>query len=210
MKGAFVTFEGGDGAGKSTQAKRLAARLREAGREVTLTREPGGSPWAETLRTALLSERGSALSPAEQALMFAAARADHVDTLIAPALAKGHVVLCDRFADSTEAYQGAGGVTAGTLAALNALVVGPTMPDLTLVLDCPTDVGEGRTRARGDQDPFDQARADVQEQRRRAFLAIAAREPHRCAVIDATRPVDDVAAEIWRVVSARLPQLTAA
>lgn len=207
MKGAFVTFEGGDGAGKSTQARRLAERLRAHGREVTLTREPGGSPWAETLRAALLSEHGSSLSPAEQALMFAAARADHVDTLIAPALAEGHVVICDRFADSTEAYQGGAGVSQARLAALNALVVGATRPDLTFVLDCPADVGEVRTTTRGGRDPFDRAYFDIQESRRQAFLAIARREPDRCVVVDATQPADAVAERIWTVATERLTDL---
>ncbi|UOM34574.1 dTMP kinase [Acuticoccus sp. I52.16.1] len=210
MKGAFVTFEGGDGAGKSTQARRLAVTLRAKGRTVTLTREPGGSPWAERLRAALLSEHGAELSPAEQALLFAAARADHVDTLIAPALAAGHVVICDRFADSTEAYQGAAGVSAARLATLGALVVGDTVPDLTIVLDCPADIGHVRTARRGGADPFDRAETQIRERRRQAFLAIAAREPGRCAVVDATQPADIVADRIWRIASERLALLQAA
>ena len=204
LTGIFVTFEGCDGAGKSTQAARFAARLRAAGREVVETREPGGSPWAERVRGALLSDRGARLTPLQQALMFAAARADHVETLIAPALAAGKVVVCDRFADSTEAYQGAAGVPAAKLAALNALVVGRTVPDLTFVLDCPVAIGERRTSSRGGEDAFDRDKAEVRERRRQAFLAIAAREPHRCVVVEASGPVETVEDLVWHIATERL------
>lgn len=204
MGGAFITFEGTDGAGKSTQARRLRDRLAAAGHPVTLTREPGGSRWAETLRAALLSERGAALSAREQALLFAAARADHVAALIAPTLADGVTVICDRFADSTEAYQGVAGVPAPLLALLSRMAVGATRPDLTFILDCPVSVGQTRMEARGGRDTFDKDAADIQEARRQAFLAIAAREPERCVVIDAAGTADEIADAIWQAAEARL------
>lgn len=204
MTGAFVTFEGGDGAGKSTQTQRLAQRLRALGRKVMVTREPGGSPFAEKLRAALLSDQGAKLNATEQALMFAAARADHVATQIEPALKAGQIVICDRFADSTEAYQGAAGAPPKMLAALNALAVGSCAPDLTFVLDCPVNVGQVRTASRGATDQFERDRAEIQQQRRQAFLDIAAREPQRCYVIDATLPTNAVADAIWRIASQRL------
>ncbi|WP_420392786.1 dTMP kinase [Acuticoccus sp.] len=210
MAGAFITFEGGEGAGKSTQAEHLVRHLRELGHEVTATREPGGSPYAERLRTALLSERGARLSAVEQAMLFAAARADHVATVIAPALRDGAVVVCDRFADSTEAYQGAAGVDPALLAALTLVAAGDVRPDLTVILDCPAPVGSARTMDRGARDPFDRDAAEVQERRRRAFLAIAERDARRCVVFDATLPPDELAARITAVVEERVADLATA
>ncbi|MBJ3774711.1 dTMP kinase [Acuticoccus mangrovi] len=204
MRGAFITFEGGEGAGKSTQAERLADRLREAGHAVTLTREPGGSPWAERLREALLSDRGRGLDATQQAILFAAARADHVETVIAPALRAGQVVICDRFSDSTEAYQGSLGAPQRLLALLRIVAVGSLMPDLTLILDVPPDVGRARAEQRTALDAFERDEEAVQTKRRDAFLAIAAREPERCAVIDASGSPDDVAQRIDAAVAERL------
>lgn len=210
MSGVFITFEGGEGAGKSTQARRLAERLREAGRAVVLTREPGGSAWAERVREALLRDGGRRLDPTDQAILFAAARADHVETLIAPALAAGKVVICDRFFDSTEAYQGSAGASAGLLALLRAIAAGSLRPDLTLILDLPPRVGLERARGREALDGFEAAELHVHEARRRAFLAIAEREPERCVVVDGTLAQDTLAQRIWTLVRERLDGAAAA
>ncbi|MCJ2036192.1 dTMP kinase [Methylobacterium sp. J-068] len=224
--GTFITFEGGEGAGKSTQIRRLAAHLRVcSGRPVVTTREPGGSPRAEAIREALLSGLAKPHGPFAEALLFSAARIDHLDTLIRPALARGEIVLCDRFADSTRAYQGAaGGLDPAVLASLEDVVVGPTRPDLTLILDCDPELGLARARAR---QSAAKAAADVAEKAgtdegpdrfeaealafharlRAAFLAIGAAEPGRCAVIDAALPADAVEAAIRAAAAERLPQL---
>lgn len=211
MTGKFITFEGGDGAGKSTQIKRLAAALAATGRSVTTTREPGGTPTAESIRQLLLSGKAEPLGAEGEAILFAAARADHVDKVIRPALDRGNWVLCDRFADSTRVYQGAtGGVDGRLLNALERVAIGETRPDLTIVLDVPVTVGRTRVRSRlgaeGDAAPdrFEGEDLDLQERRRQAFLEIAAREPQRCVVVEATRSEDAVAETIWRAVSARL------
>lgn len=207
-RGRFITFEGGEGVGKSTQLARLAEHLRARGVEVVTTREPGGTPKAEKLRTALLSGRAAALGPLAEAALFSAARIDHVDALIAPALKRGAWVLCDRFADSTRAYQGArGGVDAGTLTALEKAAVGATRPDLTIILDLPAQqglsratarraAGEGADRFEGEDDAF-------HEELRQAFLDIAEREPERCCIVDAAAPVEEVAKAIRQLIHAR-------
>ena len=213
--GTFITFEGGEGAGKSTQIRRLAAHLRaQAGRPVLTTREPGGSPRAEAIREALLSGLAKAHGPFAEALLFSAARIDHLDTLIRPALARGEIVLCDRFADSTRAYQGAaGGLDPAVLASLERVVVGPTRPDLTLVLDCDPELGLARARARqaadGEAGPdrFEAEALAFHARLRATFLAIAAAEPGRCAVVNAALPADAVEAAIRAVVAERLPRL---
>lgn len=204
LKGKFITLEGGDGAGKSTQAERLAKRLRAKGKEVVLTREPGGSPWAERLRSVLISEKGRALGPADQAILFAAARADHVDTVIAPALAAGQWVISDRFCDSTEAYQGSEGASAGLMSLLRTIAVGDTMPDLTLILDVPPEVGRERAMGRDSLDPFEADALAMQEERRKAFLRIAERDAERCVVLDASTEVGQLTGLIWRTVARRL------
>jgi len=209
MAGKFVTFEGGEGAGKSTQIRRLAERLTASGREAVVTREPGGTPTAEAIRRFLLSGAVK-LGAAEEAVLFAAARADHVDRVIRPALAAGRWVLSDRFADSTRAYQGAtGGADADLLDALDRVAVGRTRPDLTIVLDIPAEAGLARAgdrRTRGGESPDRFERDDVatHEARRRAFLAIAEREPDRCVVVDAAASEEAVAEAVWRAVSTRL------
>ncbi len=210
MAGRFVTFEGGEGAGKSTQIRRLAARLAEMGVGVVTTREPGGTAVAEAVRRFILSGTARPLGAEAEAVLFAAARADHVDRLIRPALAAGKWVLCDRFTDSTRAYQGsAGEVDAGLLDALDRVAVGSTRPDLTIVLDIPVEVGlervAGRLAASGEVlDRFESDDLAAHEKRRQAYLDIAARDPGRCLVVDATKPEDDVAAAIWQAVSDRL------
>ncbi|MGX7707648.1 dTMP kinase [Methylobacterium sp. Gmos1] len=215
--GCFITFEGGEGAGKSTQIARLAAWLRADGtaeaREVVTTREPGGSPRAERIRAAVLSGVAKPHGPFAEALLFAAARLDHLATLIRPSLDRGAIVLCDRFSDSTRAYQGAaGGLDAGTLIALERVVVGATRPDLTLILDLPPEIGLARARqrerasARG-PDRFEAEALEFHQRLRAAFLAIAEAEPARCAVIDAQGSPDRVAQAIRSAVAARLPRL---
>ena len=208
-RGKFITFEGGEGAGKSTQIKVLANDLRDVGLNVTTTREPGGTPKAERLREILLSGTIAALGPLAEAALFSAARIDHVDRLIEPALARGGWVLSDRFADSTRAYQGArGGVTPGDLDCLERAAVGATTPDLTIILDLPPETGLARAAARrgtgGDVDRFESEDIDFHRALRSAFLDIAARHPQRCCVIDATRPVAEVSRTIRSMIEARL------
>lgn len=208
--GRFVTFEGGEGAGKSTQVRRLSGRLAAAGIETLVTREPGGSPRAERIRHLILSGAASAFGGIAEATLFAAARADHLDLTVRPALRRGALVLCDRFTDSTRVYQGVlAGIGAGILAGLETAAVGETRPDLTLVLDLPAELGLARARARGAAaglaaDRFEREGLAYHEAVRAAFLAIARAEPHRCIVIDAAAGPDAVEAEIWSALSARL------
>ena len=206
--GFFITFEGGEGAGKSTQAKRLAERLRAAGRTVTLTREPGGSPGAEAVRGLLVSGEADRWSPISETLLMYAARRDHIERTIVPALARGEVVICDRFLDSTRAYQGAGGGAAPELiAALEAAVVGQVMPDLTIVFDLPVDVGLARAAARGEGEArFESKGLAFHERLRAAYLAIAAAEPERCQVMDADGDLATVEARVWALAAPRLAE----
>mgnify|MGYP000976902189 CR=1 FL=1 len=207
-KGRFITFEGGEGVGKSTQLARLADHLRDCGLEVVTTREPGGTDKAEKLRDFLLSGRAAPLGPLAEAALFSAARADHVEKLIAPALKRGAWVLCDRFADSTSAYQGArGGVDARSLALLESAAASETRPDLTIVLDLPAREGLARAASRRDGgekvDRFESEDPSFHEGLRQAFLDIAESEPERCCVIDAARSVDDVASAVRAAVHDR-------
>ena len=205
-RGRFITFEGGEGAGKSTQLRLLAERLTAAGREVVLTREPGGSPGAESIRALLVTGEADRWSPISETLLMYAARRDHIERVIAPALERGAWVVCDRFFDSTRAYQGAGGgAPAALIAALEAAVVGARTPDLTLILDLPVEVGLARAAGRGDGEArFEGKGAAFHQRLRQAFLDIARAEPGRCAVLDADRPVDALAETIWTVVADRL------
>jgi dTMP kinase len=209
MAGRFISFEGGEGAGKSTQIRRLAARLTSVGQRVVVTREPGGTPTAETIRRHLLSGRAETLGAEGEAILFAAARADHVENLIRPALARGDWVLSDRFIDSTRVYQGiVGGVDEALLDSLERVSVGPTRPDLTIILDVPADIGFGRAAARmtasGERpDRFEGEAIAVYEARRQGFLKVAAREPWRCLVIDAAKGEEVVAERVWEAVKSR-------
>ncbi|MHA1560467.1 MAG: dTMP kinase [Alphaproteobacteria bacterium] len=207
-KGKLITIEGGDGGGKTSQMLRLAARLEAAGKRVRTTREPGGTPTAEAVRQFLLSGAGKPLGPDGEAVLFAAARADHVTRLIRPALDRGEWVLCDRFIDSTRAYQGAAGVDPTLIEALERITVWPTEPALTIILDVPVELGLLRANARAvadneAPDRFEQDAVSEQQRRRDIFRAIAAKEPSRCIVIDASRPETDVAEAIWRTVRDR-------
>jgi dTMP kinase len=206
--GRFITFEGGEGAGKSTQVRKLVDALSARGLETVATREPGGSPNAEELRKALLAGLVAPLGPAAEAMIFSAARIDHLDNLIKPALARGAFVVCDRFADSTRAYQGAlGSLSDEFIDGLERVTVGDNMPDLTFMLDVPAEEGLARAgKRRGDDaaDRFEAENIDFHRSLRAAFRAIAERNPQRCVIIDATRSPDDVAADIWREVETRL------
>ena len=200
--GKFITFEGGEGSGKSTQAGRLAERLRQFGAEVVLTREPGGTALGERVREVVLDD---APEPATELLLFAAARAEHVAKVIRPALVHGTWVVSDRFVDSTRVYQGMlGGVSAALIAAVEYETVAPTFPDLTILLDLPAEVGVKRAEARGALSRFDAADGDYHRRLREAFLAIARAESQRCVVIDADRDADAIADDVWRTVEDRL------
>ena len=206
--GRFITFEGGEGAGKSTQVERLRRRLEARGTETVVTREPGGTPRAERIRRSLLAGEVKRFGPFAEALLFSAARIDHLDKVIRPSLARGAFVLCDRFADSTRAYQGAlGAVDAALIEALERVVVGDARPDLTLILDVPVEVGLVRAsnrRGAAAADRFEAESGGYHDRLRQAFLGIAEREPNRCAVIDAGRDADAVEADVWRIVEGRL------
>lgn len=205
MSGLFVTFEGGEGSGKSTQLARLAARLRARGIEPVVTREPGGTPLAEGIRELLLdpARRPGAMS---EALLMEAARADLVASLVRPALAAGRVVLCDRYDDSTLAYQGAGrGLDSGLLVTLNQAATGGLEPDLTLLYDVPPEVGLARREnAAGETNRLDREPADFHQRVRRGFLELAAAEPSRWVVLDATATPDELERLGWAALEQRL------
>jgi dTMP kinase len=208
MQGKFITFEGGEGTGKSTQAAMLALRLESLGLGVQLTREPGGSPGAEIIRHVLLTGAAKPLGADVEAILFAAARDDHVQCTILPALRSGKWVVCDRFADSTRVYQGIlGHVDQKLLNVLERVSIGELAPDLTVILDLPVQVGLERAKLRRGNvaaDRFEGEGADFHEKLREAYLGIAAREPDRCVIIDANAAKEAVASAIWQVVQSRL------
>jgi dTMP kinase len=208
MRGRLITFEGGEGTGKSTHAGLLAERLKTLGIAVVRTREPGGSPGAEAIRHVLLSGAAKPLGPSAEAILFAAARDDHVKQLIEPALACGAWVVCDRFIDSTRVYQGAlGHVDMKFIRALERATIGELMPDLTFVLDVPAEDGISRANKRrggGDIDRFEMEALAFHEGLREAYRLLALVEPERCVMIDATEPKPKVAERIWKTVNDRL------
>ena len=210
-RGRFITFEGGEGSGKSTQIRMLSERLGDAGLRTMVTREPGGSPGAEIIRHLLLSGMGRLLGAEAETLLFAAARDDHVHSVIKPALDQGIWVLCDRFFDSTRAYQGrVGKVDPALLDAMQRVTIGDLKPDLTIILDVPVEVGMQRAAARRGADAPDRFEAEdvkFHEDLREAYRQIAAAEPQRCILIDANAPVGMVAAKIWRAVRDRFPEV---
>jgi len=205
-RGLLITFEGGEGAGKSTQVARLAPRIEALGREVVATREPGGSPGAELIRNLLVKGTADRWSPTTETLLIYAARRDHIERVISPALARGAVVTCDRFADSTRAYQGAGGgAPVALIETLERQVLCETRPDLTLIFDLPAEAGLARAVGRDHLETRFEAKGLAFHRRlRAAFLAIAQAEPRRCVVIDAAADVDAVEAAAWTAVSERL------
>jgi dTMP kinase len=205
-RGRFITFEGGEGAGKSTQIARLVAALRGAGIEVLATREPGGVESAERIRALLVTGSPGAWLPMSEVLLHYAARNEHVARVIRPALARGIWVVCDRFADSTMAYQGYGqGVARRAIEEIHRRALGRFRPDLTLIFDIATQAGLGRTRERkGDETRYENMARRFHERVRRGFLAIARREQRRCARIDAGREIDDVSRQVFAAVAKRL------
>jgi len=210
-RGRFITLEGGEGAGKSVQARALARRLEDESMKVVLTREPGGSPLAEVLRQVILSGEAASMGAAGEALLFSAARIDHIDATIEPALARGEWVVCDRFADSTRAYQGAvGRLDEAFISSLERVAVGATRPDLTLILDLPAKLGLARAAkrrgAQGVPDRFESEGLPFHRALRTAFLEIARREPDRCMVVDASGAEAEVGQAIWSAVRRRLAE----
>ena len=205
-RGKFITLEGGEGAGKSTQIKLLASWLQERGIDIVQTREPGGAPGAERIRELLVTGDADRWTPITETLLHYAARADHLDRTIRPALATGRWVVCDRFADSTRAYQGYGhGVPFAIIDSLFKAVVGDTAPDLTLILDLPVEVGLRRAAGRqGHEDRYEQMAAEFHNRLRNGFLAIAHQNPQRCVVMDANRAIDAVQSDIRTEVLRRL------
>ena len=207
-RGRFITFEGGEGTGKSTQIKKLADRLKAARMRTLVTREPGGSPGAEIMRHLVLSGMGKLLGPEAETLLFAAARDDHVHTVIEPALKQGIWVLCDRFADSTRAYQGSlGSVSPGLINAMQRVTIGDLKPDLTIILDLPVEIGLQRAAARrgsGTPDRFEGEQLSFHQGLREAYRKIAADEPARCVLIDANSDPDTVSGRVWSALRDRL------
>ncbi len=211
MQGLFITFEGGEGAGKSTQIKRLAEVLKARGFSVVVTREPGGSPGAEAVRHVLLSGAAEKLGPEMEAVLFAAARNDHVEQVIRPALNEGKIVLCDRFMDSSRVYQGVtGGLDPEFMHQLEEVAIDGMVPDLTIILDIDPKLGLDRAAARraGPADRYEKETITVHQRRRAGFLAIAQAEPQRCKVVDASAEPEKVAADILGHVSALLKAST--
>jgi dTMP kinase len=213
MRGRFITFEGGEGSGKSTHAATLAKRLKALSIGIELTREPGGSPGAEIIRHVLLSGGAKPLGPDAEAILFAAARDDHVRSMIGPALERGKWVICDRFSDSTRVYQGIlGKVDEKLIRGLERITIGDLKPDLTFILDVPVDVGLARAAKRREEaepDRFEAEARDFHQKLRDAYREIAAKEPDRCVLIDAQKSRNDVANQIWKIVYARLDPISA-
>lgn len=208
-RGRFITLEGGEGAGKSTQIRLLDEALRADGRQVVTTREPGGSAGAEAIRNLLVNGDVGRWLPVSEALLLSAARYDHVQRTILPAIEQGQWVLCDRFADSTTAYQGDGhGLDRGLLAQLRDIAVGSTRPDLTLILDIDPTIGLARAASRnGGEDRYEQMKLDFHRRLREGYLAIAAAEPERCVIVDASQAIDALQAAIRQAVHDRLGAL---
>jgi len=205
MRGRFITMEGGEGAGKSTMMERVADWLQDSGQRVVRTREPGGTVLAEKLRDILLDRNNLSVSGKAELLLMFAARAQHLDELIRPALARGDCVLCDRFTDATWAYQGGGrGLPREDIAVLETLVHGDLQPDLTLLLDLPVEQGLRRASRRSQADRFEQESPDFFNKVRQAYLARAAADPTRFAVIDASPGIEQVWSQIHAVLQARL------
>lgn len=208
--GRLITLEGGEGAGKSTQIKLLASKLKALHQDVLTTREPGGAPGAEAIRALLVERREQTWAPLTEAILHSAARAEHVAATVRPALDRGMWVISDRFSDSTLAYQGYGlGLAKTTIAALTKLATGGLKPNLTLILDIPVEQGLSRAGRRIEassgpaEDRYERMGLAFHQRLRRGFRAIAKAEPKRCKIIDASGSVDDVAERIWAAVAKR-------
>jgi dTMP kinase len=205
MRGRFITLEGGEGVGKSTQLARLAVRLRAAGKEVLTTREPGGTAGAEAIRELLMDGRVDRWGGSTELLLMTAARDDHAHRVIRPALQAGSWVICDRFADSTRVYQGiASGLGVELVDRLHELLLADLVPDLTLLLDLDPEIGLARRARAGAETRFERKGAEFHAHVRRGFLDLARREPGRFAVLDAGADVEAVAEAAWRAVTTRL------
>ena len=205
-KGLFITFEGGEGVGKTTQIKRLETALKQKGHDVVTTREPGGTPAAEEIRN-LLSHKdyGGDWTPEAELLLLFAARAMHIRDVIAPALSNNKIVLCDRYIDSTRVYQGhIQNIDKGFIQSLESKIVGRYMPDLTFIMDLPPEEAVNRVNSRGAEDHYDRADLAFYQQLHQGFLKIAQDNTNRCAIIDASRTEEDIAAEIENAVLKRL------
>ena len=209
MNGLFITFEGVEGCGKSTQIELLQRHIEGLGVETILTREPGGTPIAERIRELLLNPENSGLLPMAELMMYSAARAQHVGECIRPAMEAGKVVLCDRFVDSTTAYQGAGRDMSGEeLDTLHQLSTGGLMPDVTFLLDLPADVGLARAGERGAADRMEQESLAFHERVRDGFLALAKLEPNRIKVVEAQQTIEAISADIVSQISPLLESLS--
>ncbi len=210
--GLFVTFEGGEGTGKSTQIRLLADRLAAMGHDVLVTREPGGSPGAEAIRHVILSGAAERFGIRMEAVLFAAARSDHVEEVIRPALMNGTVVLCDRFMDSSRVYQGVtGNLEPAFMQTLERVAVNDVIPDCTIIFDLPAFIGLARARRRAVEttnaapDRFEKEEFELHEKRREAFLDIAAADPLRCRVIDASASIEEISVRTFDAVEPLLP-----
>lgn len=214
--GYFITFEGIEGCGKTTQIRLLGEALAHAGKKVTLTREPGGCPIADKVRAILLDAQNSSLTPLSELLLYAAARAQHISEIVAPALAAGGIVLCDRFTDATVAYQGFGrNLDRAVINQLNVLAAGNCRPDFTILLDCPVETGIGRAFARIEavagsgsgtprEERFERESREFHERVRAGYLALAEAEPERFILIDGSNDIKQIAALIFRAIADRI------
>ena len=208
MTGLFITFEGGEGCGKSTQIAALKARLEAIGKTVVQTREPGGTALGESVRSLLQhDDAGQGMSPEAELLLFAASRAQHVRELIAPAIAQGQIVLCDRFLDSTTVYQGvARAIDSKKVETINQFAIGDTKPDLTILIDLPPEIGLGRVHARSDGqlDRMEKEAIEFFQAVRQGYLDLAKSEPKRFLVLDGSQSIEDLETQIWQRVGAAL------
>ena len=208
MTGLLITFEGGEGCGKSTQITALKARLEAMGKTVVQTREPGGTPLGESVRNLLqYDDAGQGMSPEAELLLFAASRAQHVRELIAPAIAEGQIVLCDRFLDSTTVYQGvARAIDSKKVDTINQFAIGDTKPDLTILIDLPPEIGLARVQARNDGklDRMEKEAIEFFQAVRQGYLDLAKSEPKRFLVLDGSQSVEELETQIWQRVKATL------